>query len=139
MSHYEQTVEEIIESLGGDIQYLFVGSGTGGSLTGMGRKLEEKVPNCKVWLAAFQSFNCFQLIAVDPAGSILAEGGKTNDEEDHCFEVEGVGYDFVPGILDRRVVEQWVKANDKVSLISIKMVIILTLGNVYNSQRTDPK
>lgn len=62
-------------------------AGTGGTATGIGRKIKEKIPNCKV-------------IGVDPEGSILAEPEEINKTENSGFyEVEGIGYDFIPTVL----------------------------------------
>lgn len=48
MAHYEQTAEEIIDALDGKIDYVFIGAGTGGTVSGIGKKLQEKVPGCQV-------------------------------------------------------------------------------------------
>jgi len=45
----------------------------------------------------------FQIIAVDPYGSILAEPGELNETDVQFYEVEGIGYDFLPTVLDRQV------------------------------------
>lgn len=62
-------------------------SGTGGTITGIGRKIKEKLPNCKI-------------IAVDPEGSILSEINKDiNEKRDFVFyELEGIGADYVPTV-----------------------------------------
>lgn len=67
---------------------MFVAAGTGGTLTGIVRKLKEKCPNCKV-------------IGIDPHGSILAQPQTMNDRKDDPYVMEGIGYDFVPRVLDR--------------------------------------
>lgn len=41
----------------------------------------------------------FQVVAVDPEGSIQIQSG----EKSKTFEVEGIGYDFIPTVLDRSV------------------------------------
>jgi cystathionine beta-synthase len=58
--HYDQTGEEIAEQLDCNINAFVLGTGTGGSLTGISRKLKEKIPDIKI-------------IGVDPFGSILAQ------------------------------------------------------------------
>jgi cystathionine beta-synthase len=47
-THYKTTGPEIWDQMGGKIDYLFLGVGTGGSVTGMARYLKEKDPNIKV-------------------------------------------------------------------------------------------
>ncbi len=57
---------------------------------------------------------------MDPVGSILAADSKTDVE---FYEVEGVGYDFVPAVLDRNVVDRWVKTRDKDSFLMARHLI----------------
>lgn len=63
-----------------------VGAGTGGSVSGIGRKIKEKCPSCIV-------------VGVDPEGSILAQPENLNKSEVTTYEVEGIGYDFIPTVL----------------------------------------
>ena len=64
-----------------------VTAGTGGTATGIGRKIKEKLPNCIV-------------VGVDPEGSILAQPEEINKTDNSGFyEVEGIGYDFIPTVL----------------------------------------
>ena len=77
------TAEEIIEQCDGQVDMMIIGTGTGGTLTGIGRKLKEKCPNC-------------QVVAVDPVGSIMAH--PTDLTTKAFFEVEGIGHDFVPTV-----------------------------------------
>lgn len=55
MAHYENTAEEILYALDDKIDMVVVGAGTGGSITGIARKVKEICPNCKV-SAAFHRF-----------------------------------------------------------------------------------
>jgi cystathionine beta-synthase len=51
-------------------------------------------------------------VAVDPEGSILAEPDALNDKDRlQSYKVEGIGYDFIPTVLDRELVDQWIKTN----------------------------
>lgn len=100
LAHYDTTAEEIIEQANGQIDYVVLTTGTGGTLTGCARKIKEKCPNCKV-------------IGVDPQGSILAVPDSLNDEDRlKAYQVEGIGYDFIPTVLDRSIVDHWVKSKD---------------------------
>jgi len=97
LAHYDGTAEEIIDQCDGKVDMIVLSAGTGGTVTGIARKFKEKLPNCRI-------------VATDPEGSILAGPGP-----DHGYLVEGIGYDFIPGVLDREVVDDWVKTNDKES------------------------
>lgn len=106
---------------GGRVDMVVVGAGTGGTISGIGRKIKEKCPDCKV-------------IAVDPEGSILSLPESLNKTDVSFYEVtsnqpknsdsidtnisqvEGIGYDFLPTVLDRSVVDKWYKCNDRESL-----------------------
>lgn len=111
LAHYDHTAEELLEQTGGHIDYVVISAGTGGTLTGIGRKLKEKLPNLK-------------LIGVDPVGSILAEPENLNDEDRlQSYKVEGIGYDFIPTVLDRALVDEWVKTNDRDSLLMARRLI----------------
>lgn len=53
-----------------------------------------------------------KVIGVDPIGSILAEPDSLNDKDRlTSYKVEGIGYDFVPTVLDRALVDEWIKTN----------------------------
>ncbi|XP_042865348.1 cystathionine beta-synthase-like isoform X5 [Penaeus japonicus] len=110
MAHYEGTAEEILQQTGGNIDMLVAGAGTGGTITGIARKLKERIPDCKV-------------VGVDPFGSILAQPEELNKSDVSAYEVEGIGYDFIPNVLDRDLVDKWMKSNDKDSLIMARRLI----------------
>lgn len=95
--HYEETAEEILRQCDGRVDYFISGAGTGGVITGVGKKLKEKAPGV-------------QIIGVDPIGSIIGggEGGQP-------YLVEGIGYDFFPDVLDMSVVDRWIKTDDNES------------------------
>ena len=94
-AHYHGTAEEILRQTGGQLDVLVAGAGTGGSLTGMGRRLKEH--NARI-----------EIVGADPVGSILGGG-----EPGPSYLVEGIGYDFFPDTLDRSVVDRWFKTDDK--------------------------
>ncbi|XP_050792557.1 cystathionine beta-synthase-like isoform X2 [Gopherus flavomarginatus] len=103
LAHYDTTAEEILQQCEGKIDMLVAGAGTGGTITGIARKLKEKCPDCK--------------------GSILAEPEELNKTDKTTYEVEGIGYDFVPTVLDRSVVNKWYKSNDEESFALARMLI----------------
>jgi cystathionine beta-synthase len=58
------------------------------------------------------------VIGVDPEGSILAGPGEIRS-----YKVEGIGYDFIPDVLDRRLVDSWIKSNDRDSFVVARQLI----------------
>lgn len=97
LAHYEGTAQEIIDDLEGQIDMVVLTAGTGGTITGTARRLKEHNPDCII-------------VGVDPVGSILAGPGPISS-----YKVEGIGYDFIPDVLDRELVDVWVKSNDQES------------------------
>uniref|UniRef100_A0A8C3HG65 CBS domain-containing protein n=1 Tax=Chrysemys picta bellii TaxID=8478 RepID=A0A8C3HG65_CHRPI len=110
MAHYDTTAEEILEQCEGKVHMVVGGAGTGGTITGIGRKLKEKCPECKI-------------VGVDPEGSIVALPSELNTAEDATMEVEGIGHDFIPTVLDRSVVDLWCKSNDADSFLMARRLI----------------
>ena len=92
------------------VDMVVMGAGTGGTVSGIGRKLKEKCPECIV-------------VGVDPLGSILAEPENLNRTDVTYYDVEGTGYDFIPTVLDRKVVDKWIKSADKESFIMARRLI----------------
>jgi len=101
LAHYDGTAEEIYNQCGGKLDAVVVAAGTGGTISGIARKLKERLPNIKV-------------IGVDPHGSILAVPESLNGTLT-SYKVEGIGYDFIPQVLDRPLVDAWMKTNDNES------------------------
>jgi cystathionine beta-synthase len=52
------------------------------------------------------------VVGVDPYGSILAQPEALNETDGTGCQVEGIGYDFIPKVLDRSLVDRWVKTHD---------------------------
>ena len=101
-AHYRTSGQEIFDQCGGRIDYVFIGVGTGGTISGISRKLKELDPKIKV-------------IGIDPVGSLMAEPAELNPPpQPYC--VEGIGHDFVPESLDRTLIDTWVKTDDPESL-----------------------
>lgn len=98
IAHYEGTAQEIWDQCEGKIDTVIVSAGTGGTITGIARFFKDKDPNIKV-------------VGVDPEGSVLAEPAELNTKEG-SYLVEGVGYDFIPRVLDRKPVDKWYKSDD---------------------------
>lgn len=104
IAHYETTAREIWEQTKGEIDYLFAGIGTGGTITGIGRYLKER-KNVKI-------------IGIDPVGSIynLVKKGMSLEEavkKAHPYLVEGIGEDLLPETVDLSLVDDIVVVNDQ--------------------------
>ena len=93
-AHFEGTGKEILGQLDGKVDMVVIGVGTGGTLTGIARYMREHSPETII-------------VGADPEGSILA-----GPEPIKSYHVEGIGYDFIPDVLDRDLVDRWVKTND---------------------------
>lgn len=93
-AHYRGTAQEIIDDFGMDLDMVVAGVGTGGTITGLAKRLKEYNPAIKI-------------IGIDPEGSILGGGTEITP-----YQVEGIGYDFFPEVLNNDLIDQYVKTND---------------------------
>ncbi|CAE7228163.1 unnamed protein product [Rhizoctonia solani] len=120
LAHELGTGPEIIaaiESLPGNqrVDVFVAGAGTGGTISGTARALKKHNKDCTV-------------VGVDPRGSVLALPESLNvlkEGEDGMYQIEGIGYDFVPKVLSREpgLVDQWVKINDEDSFQMVRSVM----------------
>ncbi|HAZ7572794.1 pyridoxal-phosphate dependent enzyme [Legionella sp. PATHC032] len=104
-AHYFRTAQEIIDDFGKDLHMVVAGVGTGGTITGIAKRLKEFNPAIKI-------------IGADPEGSIL--GGGT---EVKSYHVEGIGYDFFPDVLDNTLIDAYIKTNDADSFRTARRLI----------------
>jgi cystathionine beta-synthase len=105
LAHEQGTGREIIDQCGGKLDVVVLSAGTGGTLTGVARVIRRELPHV-------------QIVGVDPEGSILAGPGPIK-----TYKVEGIGYDFIPEVLDRSLVDRWVKSNDRDSFRVARQLI----------------
>ena len=104
-AHYDGTAQEILDVFGKDLHMVVMGVGTGGTITGVAKRLKEEIPDIVI-------------VGADPVGSIL--GGGTEVEP---YLVEGIGYDFFPDVLDNDLVDKYVKTEDEESFIMARRLI----------------
>lgn len=110
-AHEETTAPEIWEQMGHDVDAVVCGVGSGGTLTGIGRYMKKVNPKIEMVLA-------------DPVGSILAplvNEGKTITPG--SWQVEGIGEDFVPDILDLGLVKKAYAIPDVESFETVRQLI----------------
>ena len=93
--HRRTTALEILDGTEGRLDVFVAGVGTGGTLTGVGEVLKEKVPGIRV-------------VAVEPARSPVLAGGKARPHG-----IQGIGASFVPGVLNRAVIDEIVHVRDE--------------------------
>lgn len=98
-AHYEGTGVEIIRDLKKSIDAFVAGVGTGGTITGVGRRLKENDENVLV-------------VAAEPSKSPILSGG---DPGPHG--IQGIGANFIPEILDRSIIDRILTINDEDALV----------------------
>lgn len=97
--HYSTTAEEIWRDTEGKVEVFVAGVGTGGTVSGVGKRLKEYNPNIKI-------------VAVEPADSPVLSGGQAGPHK-----IQGIGAGFIPAIYNAQVVDQVVTvANDEAIL-----------------------
>ena len=75
-AHYDGTAQEILDDFGKEINMIVIGAGTGGTITGVAKRLKEEIPGVII-------------VGADPVGSILGGGAKVEP-----YLIEGIGYDL---------------------------------------------
>ena len=105
--HMEATAREIVEDCDGQLDAFVATVGTGGTLSGVAKLLKKELPKCRI-------------VGVDPWGSIIS--GRPDDFVG-TYKVEGIGYDFVPDVMWRDLVDEWVKTNDRDSFLMARKLI----------------
>ena len=104
-AHEETTGQEIWDDFGDSLDMIVIGVGTGGTITGVAKKMKEKNPK-------------IQIIGADPYGSILGGG-----DDVYPYKVEGIGYDFFPDVLDNSLVDKYIKVADQDSFTMARRLI----------------
>ena len=93
--HRRTTAEEIWTDMGGEVDVLVAGVGTGGTITGVGEVLKARRPGCRV-------------VAVEPAGAAVLSGRTPGSHH-----LPGLGAGFVPEILNRAVIDEIVTVTEE--------------------------
>ena len=99
--HYDTTAEEIFNDIN-DLDYFVAGVGSGGTLSGVSKKLKEKIKDLKS-------------VAVEPKSSPVLSGGKAG-----AHKIQGIGAGFIPGNYDEKVVDEIIKVSDEDAINTAK-------------------
>ena len=110
LAHYETTAEEITRKLGLKIGGFVSGIGTGGTLTGVGKRLKELDNSIKIY-------------ALEPDKMPML----SQNREGGTHKIEGIGDDFIPELVDRTLIDEIILVNDDDS-INMARKIALELG-----------
>lgn len=113
--HYDTTAEEIYNDIK-DLDVFIAGVGTGGTVTGVGQKLKEKINNIKI-------------IAVEPKNSPVLSGGRAG-----AHKIQGLGSGFIPEIYNPEIIDDVVNVSDEdayrvTKLIAEKEGILLGISS----------
>lgn len=94
-AHRKTTAIEIYEALSGELDYFIAGVGTGGTVTGVGEVLKEKIDGIKI-------------VAVEPEGSPVLSGGNAGPHK-----IQGIGAGFVPEVVNREIIDEVIKIGNE--------------------------
>ena len=111
-AHYHNTGKEIWEQTNGKVTHIVVCSGTGGTISGIGKYLKEKNPNIRV-------------LGVDAFGSVLKKYHETkilDPNEIYSNKIEGLGKNLIPTATDFDIIDKYVKVTDKESAITAREI-----------------
>ncbi len=109
-AHYETTGPEIWKQTGGRLDFVVIGIGTGGTITGVGRYLKEQDPNIKI-------------VGVDPEGSMFYGRFYGTEEIVHPYAIEGIGKESIPDTLDMDIIDQIIQVNDRESILMARRLV----------------
>lgn len=100
--HRKTTAKEIITETQGKIDYFVAGVGTGGTITGTGEKLKERIKN-------------LQVVAVEPDNSAVISG-----EESGSHKIQGIGAGFIPEVLNTEIIDRVEKVTNEEAFSTAK-------------------
>jgi cysteine synthase A len=102
--HEETTAQEILRDTEGNVDIFIAAVGTGGTLTGNGKVLKEKIPNIAI-------------IAVEPEDSAVLSGGQPG-----AHKIQGIGAGFIPDILETTLYGEVIKVSNDDAINTAKML-----------------
>ena len=102
--HYETTAMEIWQQTEGAVEAFVAGAGTGGTISGTGRRLKELKPGVRI-------------VAVEPASSAVLSGGQAGPHK-----IQGIGAGFVPANYDAAVVDEVLPVSDADAISTARLL-----------------
>jgi len=102
--HRRTTGPEILEALGGRVDVLVCGVGTGGTITGAGEACRAENPRCRI-------------VAVEPKASAVLSGGAPGPHK-----IQGIGAGFVPPVLGRELLDEVVAVDDEDAIQTARLL-----------------
>lgn len=103
--HRRTTALEILDATRGRLNAFVAGIGTGGTITGVGEVLKEKVPGVRI-------------VGVEPARSPVLSGGKGRPHA-----IQGIGASFVPGVLNIKLLDEIIQVRDEDAITAASRLI----------------
>ncbi len=102
--HYDTTAEEIWQQTDGNIDVFVAGVGTGGTLSGTGKRLKELNPN-------------IHIVAVEPESSPILSGGKAG-----AHKIQGIGANFIPANYNAAVADEVITVSDDSAIDTARLL-----------------
>ena len=102
--HVRTTAEEIWNDTQGKVDVVISGVGTGGTITGVGRALKHRKPSVR-------------MVAIEPEDSAVLSGRQPGPHK-----IQGIGAGFVPGILDRGVIDEIITIGNETAFATARKV-----------------
>jgi cystathionine beta-synthase len=109
LAHVNSTGPEVWDQIGEEIDAVVIATGTGGTISGIGKVLKAKKPS-------------IQMVAVDPVGSIYYDHWKHGKlpKEIKNYKVEGFGEDHLPGTIDFAFIDEVVQVDDRECFVTAR-------------------
>ncbi|MDF1719670.1 MAG: cystathionine beta-synthase [Minwuia sp.] len=112
MAHETGTGPEILSQMDGDVDAVFCGVGSGGTITGIGRFMRANSPKTR-------------MIVADPEGSVVAEAANTGiiPNDVGSWLVEGIGEDFIPPNCDLEMIDEGITVSDTDAFAAVQALL----------------
>ena len=104
-AHYAATAQEIWEDTDGAVDFFVAGVGSGGTITGVARRLKQKKPSV-------------QIVAVEPASSAVLSGGEPGPHQ-----IQGIGAGFIPPVLQQDLLDEVIPVSDTAAFKTARRLV----------------
>ena len=117
-AHYATTAQEIWEDTDGAVDFFVAGVGSGGTITGVARRLKQKKPSV-------------QIVAVEPASSAVLSGGEPGPHQ-----IQGIGAGFIPPVLQRELIDEVIPVSDAAAFKTARRLVKEAVSYTHLSSRS---